>query len=410
MGSRSLNKIPVQVGRRFFIVSTVFSLLAGCSGANSPNLASKSIDRSQDQIQPTQSPLQQQAKVKVALLLPLSDSRSSAANVAKSLKQSGELALFEFDNPSVLLITKDTKGTPEGAREAATAAIQSGAELIIGPLFSKSVTAVSPIARQANVPVIAFSSDQSVAGNGVYLLSFLAGRDVPRIVSYARSQGKSRFAALIPDNAYGTIVESAFQNAVRKSGGQILKIARYPSDPNGMLKPAKSISALAKKDNVQIDALLLPGGPETLPSLSPLIPYFEIDTNSVQLLGTGRWDYANIGKESSLLGGWYPAAHPQGWRDFAQRYSSTYGKPPPRIASLSYDAVSLALSLSSLSKGQRYSAQQIARPSGFAGVDGLFRFLADGTSERGLSIVEVRKFGSKVIDNAPTSFSNPAQY
>ena len=32
--------------------------------------------------------------------------------------------------------------------------------------------------------MIAFSSDEKVAGNGVYLLSFLAGRDVPRIVSY----------------------------------------------------------------------------------------------------------------------------------------------------------------------------------------------------------------------------------
>ncbi len=392
------------------MISAVLSVLAGCSGGNSPELTSQSIDLSKGQIQPTQSPLHQQAKVKVALLLPLSDNKPSTANIAKSLKHSGELALFEFDNPSVLLITKDTKGTPEGAREAATAAIQSGAELIIGPLFAKSVTAVSPIARQANVPVIAFSSDRSVAGNGVYLLSFLAGRDIPRIVSYARSQGKSRFAALIPDTAYGTIVENAFQNAVKNSGGQILRIARYPHDPNGMLEPAKNISTLAKKDNIQIDALLIPGGPEVLPSLSPLIPYFEIDTNSVQILGTGGWDYANIGKETSLLGGWYPAAHPQAWRDFAQRYANTYGNAPPRIASLSYDAVSLALSLSGHPKEQRYSAQHLTRASGFAGVDGLFRFLPDGTSERGLAIIEVKKFGGKVIDTAPTSFSRPAQF
>ena len=115
---------------------------------------------------------------KVALLLPLTGGNSQP--VAKALKQAGELALFDFDNPNVELVPKDTRGTPEGAKSAAQEAVKEGAELIIGPLFANEVSAAAPEAQRAGIPMIAFSSDRKVAGNGVYLLSFLAGSDVPR--------------------------------------------------------------------------------------------------------------------------------------------------------------------------------------------------------------------------------------
>ena len=81
-------------------------------------------------------------------------------------------------------------GTAQGAAAAAQAAISEGAELLLGPLYAAEVQAVAPVARQANVPVLAFSSDRKVAGNGVYLLSFLAGADVDRAVTFAASNGK----------------------------------------------------------------------------------------------------------------------------------------------------------------------------------------------------------------------------
>lgn len=346
--------------------------------------------------------------VKVALLLPLS-AAGNTANVAKALKQAGELALFDFDNPNVTLLAKDTKGSAEGARAAAAAAVSEGVELIIGPLFSKSVAAAAPVARQAGIPVVAFSSDRKVAGNGVYLLSFLAGRDVPRIVDFAISRGKQRFAALIPQTAYGVIVEKSFRQAVTSRGGSIIALERFPPDANGMLEPAKRIAQLAQtKDPLitpQVDAIFIPTGPESMPTLAALIPYNEIDTTKIQLFGTGRWDYANIGKEKPLVGGWYPAPDPKGWRSFTQRYVKTYEKTPPRIASLAYDAVSLAVSLSANPPGQRYTPAQLSRPSGFAGVDGLFRLRPDGQSDRGLAVLEVQKFDSRVIDPAPSAFS-----
>ncbi len=172
-----------------------------------------------------------------------------------------------------------------------------------------------------------------------------------------------------------------------------------------MLAPVKKVAEVVNREDQPVQVLLLPGGPETLPTLAPLMPYFEIDPNKVKLIGTGLWDYANVGREKPLIGGWFPPPDPSGWRNFTQKYAKTYGTAPPRIASLSYDAVSLAVSLSTNPQGRRYSPTQLTRDSGFAGIDGLFRLKPDGTSERGLAVLEVKKFGSRVISPAPNVFS-----
>jgi branched-chain amino acid transport system substrate-binding protein len=349
--------------------------------------------------------------VKVALLLPLTGN-VNAQQVAKAMKQAGELALFDFDKPNVQLIPKDTHGNPGGARQAAQEAVKEGAELIIGPLFANEVSAVAPIAQAAHIPVLAFSSDRSVAGNGVYLLSFVAGSDVPRMISYAVSKGKTRFAALFPQNEYGRLVEQAFQRAVQDNHAQAVMTKTFPPDANGMLPPVKEMSVLAKKDSPpQIDAIFIPAGGDTLPSLAPLFPYYEIDTKTVKLMGLSGWDYVGVGKEPALQGGWFAAPDPKGWQDFTRRYVETYSEAPPRLASLSYDAVSLAISLSANPPDRRFVATELTRSSGFQGVDGLFRFRPDGTAERGFAIMEVQKFGNQVIEPAPSSFGTAlAQY
>ena len=178
-----------------------------------------------------------------------------------------------------------------------------------------------------------------------------------------------------------------------------------------MLKPVERIAALAKKGEgpPQFDALFLPGSSDTLPALAPLLPYFEVDTEAIQIIGSNGWDYNGVGREKPLRSGWFPASEPGGWQDFTKRYVETYGDAPPRLASLAYDAVSLAATLSEGSRGNRYSAARLTRDSGFSGVDGLFRLRRDGLSERGLAILEVRRFSSEVVDPAPRTFTG-AQY
>jgi ABC-type branched-subunit amino acid transport system substrate-binding protein len=349
--------------------------------------------------------------VKVALLVPLS-AQGHAGLIGKSLKQAGELALFERDNPSLQLIVKDDKGTPEGARIAAEEAIKGGARLILGPLFAKSATAVAPVARQAGVPVVAFSTDRQVAGNGVYLLSFQPAPEVTRVVAFAAQQGKRRFAALVPQDALGKIVSASFTEAVNRAGGSVVAMETYahPPSASGILEPMRKISATieaAEAAGAPIDALFLPGTQESLEIIARLLPQADINTEKVRLIGTGGMDYPNVGRDAKLVGAWYPAPDPRGWTDFAEKYAKSYGAAPPRIASLAYDAVSLAIALSGGGQGQRYDAAELTRASGFSGVDGAFRLLPDGGTDRALAILEVQKFGAGIVD-APAGLASAA--
>jgi ABC-type branched-subunit amino acid transport system substrate-binding protein len=345
--------------------------------------------------------------VKVAILVPLS-SQGQPGLMAKSLKQAAELALFERDNPNLQLMVKDDLGTPEGAKAAAEDVLKRGATLILGPLYAKSVAAVAPVAHKAGVPVVAFSNDRQVAGNGVYLLSFQPAPEVERVVAYAASRGKKRYAALIPQDNFGKAVEPVFRQAVARSGGSLAALETYPASANGLLDPLRKIAAAvaaAEAEAVPVDALFIPGGPEYLENIARLLPHAKIDLGKVKLLGTGGMDYPNAGRDKSLIGAWYPGPDPRGWSDFAQKYAKTYGQGPPRIAGTAYDAVSLAIALA----GQgRYTAAALTRAGGFAGIDGPYRLLPDGTTERALAILEVQKFGAAIVEAAPASPTPPA--
>src|SRR4029079_11731483 len=183
--------------------------------------------------------------VKGGLILPLS-SGGNAAVVAQSMKNAAEMALAEFSNPNVQLLVKDDAGTAAGAQKAAQQALSEGAEIIIGPLFAHAVGVVGTAARQRGVPVIAFSTDASVAARGVYLLSFLPENDVDRIIEYAIASGKRSFAAMLSEGAYGNVVEAEFKQVVARKGGRVVALERYPLDPARMQAPAKLVAQAAR--------------------------------------------------------------------------------------------------------------------------------------------------------------------
>ncbi len=376
------------------------ALLALLAGACATNVGFGPVTSATAPLDPSDA---KNRSVKIAMLLPLGGYGPTAV-IAKAMKQAGEMALFDLNNPSIQLIVKDDKGTAEGARAAADEAIREGAEIILGPLLAQAVPGAAVAARPANVPILAFSNDTAVAGNGVYLMSFLVEPEVQRIVSFAAAQGRTRFAALIPDDAYGRAVEPAFQRAVQQAGGTVVELRRYPMGANGLLGPAKEIFAAigaSEARETPVDALFVPGGQEALPHLGPLIAYSGIDTSKVKLLGTGAWEFPNIGRDEAFAGGWYPGPDPAGWRSFAERFAKTFGVAPPRVASLAYDAVGAAVSLSAHPRGVRFTTANLTRAGGFSGVDGVVRFGPNGLSERGLAILEVQKFGSAVVESAP---------
>jgi len=340
-------------------------------------------------------------QVRIALVLPLT-AQGNAGLAAQSMKNAAEMALAEFKVSNVQLLVKDDGGSPQGAQSAAQQAISEGAEIIVGPLFAQSVSAAGQVARSRNIPIIAFSTDASVAARGVYLLSFLPETDVRRVVSYAASRGKRSFAALMPDNAYGTVVEAAFQQEVARHGGRVVVLEKYPHDANRTAEAVRRVAQAAG----QIDSIFIPDSPDTVPQIAQALAANGVDFKRVQLLGTGLWgDDTRISAEKLLDGGWYPAPDQAGFRNFSGRYRAHYGQDPVRTATLAYDAVALVAALVKTQGMQRFSEQVLTNPSGFAGIDGVFRFRPEGTNERGLAVLRVTPSGAQVISPAPKSFA-----
>ena len=375
--------------------------LAGCT--------SGALDRldSPDQPPPPQPPAGEPAQpsqigsgqIRVGLILPMS-AQGNAGVAALSMKNAAEMALAEFKEPNIQLLVKDDGGSPQGAQAAAQQALGEGAEIIIGPLFAQSVGAVGAVARSRNIPVIAFSTDASVAARGVYLLSFLPESDVKRIVDFAVSRGKRSFAALLPDNAYGTVIEAAFQQEVARRGGRVVALEKYALDPARMGEAVRRIAQAAGR----ADALFIPDGADAVPQVVAQLETNRVNLKRLQLLGTGLWEEPRIFQTPALAGGWYAAPDAAGFRSFSQRYRGRYGQDPVRTATLAYDAVALGAALVKTQGAQRCSEQILTNSSGFAGIDGVFRFKADGTNERGLAVLRGAPGGGQVVSPAPKAF------
>ncbi len=308
----SANGAPLGFGGAFRLLACVLAaaLLSACSSINFGNFG-----RGASGAGVASGSLIGTGGVRVALLLPQS-ARGNGGETARAFRNAAELAMHDFPSAGIQIAVYDTRGTPAGAETAVGAALSEGAEIILGPVFASEVSAIAPAARQAGVPIVAFSSDASVAGPGVYLLSFLPSDDVNRIVSYSASQGRRSFAALLPANTYGAVVEGAFRQAVASANGRILSIQSYQPTPDDLRAKAAVIAQVG----TQIDALLIPDAGDVVPTIAAELAADGITRDRIEFLGSGQWDDARVLNNAALVGSWFPAPVKQGFEDFARRY------------------------------------------------------------------------------------------
>ena len=371
--------------------------------------------------------------VRVGLLLPLT---GPAADVGQSLLNAAQMALFDVGDERFVLQPYDTRGTPRGAALAAALAVAHGAQLLLGPVFSASAKAVAPQARAAGINMVPFTTDPSVAAPGVFVIGFLAHEQVRRIISFSRAQGIERFAVLAPATPYGEAVVDAMSQLVPATGAALTRVAYYDPSGENLNDVVRSLADYDSRHNallvqraelesrsdavsrvalrrlerldtigeVPYDAILIPAKGGRLIEVAALLPFYDIDPGRVQLLGTMVWHTPGLGKEPALVGGWYPAPSPQGNASFYSRYRKLYDATPPAIATHGYDAIALAAVLGRTPSNEPFSSDSLASPSGFSGVDGVFRLLPTGLSERGLAVLEITRDGSEPIDPAPVTF------
>ena len=326
----------------------------------------------------------------VAVVVPLT---GSDAGVGQSIANAASLALLDSGDKSVRLSAYDSAATG-GAAAATQRALNDGAELILGPLLAEDVREAAPVARRAGVPVIAFSNDTSVSGDGVYIMGFTPDQSIGRVVEYSRAKGATRFGALVPSGLYGQRASAAILSAVRRSGGRVTAMENFDRSPASVSSAARRLKARGGSDSVviadsgRIAAL-------AAPSLA-----------GMQILGTELWASDRLlGKTAALRGAVYAAAPDARFAQLTGRYRARYGKLPYRLGSLGYDAILLvARAAPNWPMGRPFPARSLIERDGFAGVDGNFRFRRNGIAERLLEVRQVTAAGTTVVANAATAF------
>lgn len=332
------------------------------------------------------------ARHEVALIVPLT---GEDGPIGTSISNAARLALLDTGNQTIDLKIYDS--TQGGAAAVAARAIADGNRLILGPLLAEEVRAAAPVARQARVPIIAFSNDEGVAGDGVYILGLTPRQSIGRVVQFARSRGAQRFGALLPTGIYGQRAGPALAASLQASGGILAGSETFSRTAAGARTAANALNRKGK-----LDAILIADASRVA----------ALAANSIRpgprLLGTELWanDRA-IGTNARLRGAWFAAAPDARFDQLVTRYRARYGKVPYRLGSLGYDAVLLTVrATKGWPRGRPFPQRLLSEQEGFAGVDGIFRFGRDGVAERALEVREVTAAGARTVSPAASSFAN----
>lgn len=383
----------------FALVATVF-LAAACSESPQTSTPAKPATTPAKQ---AASPTTASGKTRIALLLPLSGGNAA---LGQSLQQAAEMALFDTGAKELALSTFDSGSTADAAIEAYRQARTAGVALVLGPLFSTSATALAPLVAQGGANVVSFSNDEAAASRGVWIMGIAAPPQVRRVVDQAIDAGIKRFATFAPRTPYGEQMARTLESHVAVRGGTVVAAELYDTGNADLMISAKRLAGetMSKSGDGKL-AVLVPVPPPRLSSVLASLSAAGLDKASVQFIGTGVWDVPGIGADTMLRGAWYAAPDPARRADFERRFVTTYGRPPHRLATLAYDGVSLAGHLARLKPGGDFSAEAITNPNGWSGVDGIFRFLPDGRSERALAVIEIQGDRNMVISPAPGTFT-----
>jgi ABC-type branched-subunit amino acid transport system substrate-binding protein len=340
----------------------------------------------------------------VAMLLPLSGQMSS---YGQGMKNAAMMALEDTDNARLTLRFYDTKSSAGGAEAAAEEALSSGASLILGPLMSEEVSAVSTLAQNADVPVISFSTSPSVLTHGVYTLGLLGQEQIERIIGYAVAQNRHRIAVLAPDSTAGMNTAKAAVQAAARHGVEVTKIGFYPAET---LDFTTIVQAMTKQDSdgsFGFDALLIPESGNRLKSAAAMFGYVDVAYPDVLFLGTSVWENTSLTKETTLYHAVYPVLSRVHGDYFNKKYENLFGEAPNSLYTFAYDGVALASSLSR--KNLQNMAQNITDSDGFVGLNGVFRILSDGTNQHSLDVVEITEKQLKTVDAAPKTLGAGAK-
>jgi len=301
------------------------------------------------------------------------------------------------------------------AAQVANAAVDEGAQIILGPLFGEAQIILGPLFGEAanaagvavanrNVNVLAFSNNPTIAGGNVFILGSTFANTANRIVQYAGRQGITRFTVVHGDNTGGQVGRDSVANAIRANGAQVTAIEGYPLSQQGVTEAAPRIAASARSGGS--DALFFTGDPSAdLPFILNALNSSGFSPSEAQFLGLTRWDAnAEVFANPAAQGGIFALPDQALNAQFENRYAAVYGAAPHPLAGLAYDGVAAIGALIAQGNADALTKGGLTTPQGFQGTGGIFRFLPNGLNQRGLAVATIENNTVRLLEPAPRSF------
>lgn len=363
---------------------------------------------------------------KVGFLVPLSGEHGG---LGRSLLDAATLALFDVGRDDIELVIADTA---HGAEAAAQQVVTAGVDAVIGPLLARSIDETAAILAGSERYVFALTSGPAAAGAGILLMGHSPDHQVRRLVNHAVVTGNVRFALLAPRSPFGERMAGLLHGAVAEAGGfvtaevfhdpagndidaAVAALAATPAHPGdtdravAWLQDQEGLAAevaierlLGSRNQRAFDAVFLPGSGLHLPRIAAWMGHHGFLAGDVQLFGLDTLDDAALFREPVMNGAWFAVPPDAGRSAMLSRFRDTFGYDPGDAVTPAYDAMAL---VSVVISGPRQ--RQIGDWRGFGGIDGLFRFLADGRTERQLSVMRITPTGPVVENPAPAAFAPP---
>lgn len=347
------------------------------------------------------------APVPVALLVPFGSEEASNDVLATSLQNAAQLAVTDLGEVKVELRVYPTGGTSAGAAEAARKAANEGAKIILGPVFADAANAAGAAVASRGISVLSFSNNTQVAGGNVFVLGHTFRNTAKRLMGYGAQNGYGNVLVVHANNLTGQIGRDAVERAAAETGATFTGAASYEFSQQGVISAVRDIAAQVRESDT--NAIMFAADTAgALPILAQLLPENGIDPQEIKFMGLTRWDIPTQTLSlSGLQGGWFALPDPALSGAFRDRYTGAFGRAPHPLAGLAYDGVAAIGALIKSGRGDALSKANLTQASGFAGVNGVFRLLPDGTNERAMAVVEIENKQVKVIDPAPRSFGGP---
>jgi len=343
--------------------------------------------------------------VPVAILLPYGSANAGDSVVAQALEDAARLAIGDLAGVRLDLRVYETAGDATIGAAAATRAVDDGAKVILGPLYADVAAAVGVAVANDNISVLSFSNNTSVAGGNVYVLGNTFENTADRVISYATTRGRNRIAILHANDTAGNIARAAVQSATSKSGATLVAAIPYELSQEGVFNAVPVVRDAVREAGAN-SVFFTSAYSGALPIFAQLLPENGIQPGEVQFMGLARWDVPSEALSlAGLQGGWFALPDQGLSAQFDSRFQAAFARAPHPLAGLAFDGIS-AIGAVVRDAGE-ISPASLTQPSGFAGVNGVFRLRADGTNERALAIAQIIDGQVQVISPAPRRFGTP---